>query len=149
MMGEGVDRLSLQELLDREGVNPDAYDLDGRPVEDGLTLDLDSGMGRVLYTERGHSRVIRGFTSEDAACNFLAEELVSCEWNLFKVVASSPYGGVSEPEFLAHWLGSVGMAWGVIPEADVRFSYRPGRHGGTVICLGIRRTFLRARDLDH
>lgn len=144
-----MDRQGLRELLDEECVNPGAYDLDGRPVEDGLTLVLESGVCRVLYTERGHSSVLREFATEEETCGFLAEELLKSEWDLFKVVASSPYGRVSEPEFLAHWLGSVGVPWGVIPQADVRFSYRPGRHGETLICLGVRRKFLRAHGLDR
>lgn len=140
-----MDREGLRELLDRECVDPGVYDLDGQPVEDGLTLDG----ARVLYTERGRSSVYRAFATENEACAFLAEELLRNEWDLFKIVASSPYGGVSEPEFLAHWLASVGLACGAVGQEDFRVSYTPGQSGGTVIRLGVRRKFLRAHGLDY
>jgi hypothetical protein len=57
-------------------VHPAAYDLNGHPLEDRLSLDFSGGGYKALYTERGCSNVIRGFAGEEAACRFLADELM-------------------------------------------------------------------------
>ena len=144
-----MDRRGLQEFLDDEGVLPAGYDLDGRGVEDGLTLDSSAGNHKVLYTERGQSRTMREFTSEDEACRYLADELLRYEPYRFAVVASSPHHGVSAQEYLDHWLGANGLTLSEITDDDFRIGFMPGRTGGTVIRLSVRRTFLRARGLDR
>lgn len=146
----GVDRRGLQELLDDEGVLSAAYDLDGRNVEDGLTLDHSSGRFRVLYTERGRAGVRREFDSEDEACRFLAAELLRYEPYRFAVVASSPDRGVSAAEYLEHWLGANGLSRNEITDDDFRIGHVPGRSAGSsTLTLSVRRTFLRARGLDE
>jgi hypothetical protein len=143
-----VDRHGLREFLDNAGVLRAAYDLDGRGVEDGLTLDLSDGRYKVLYTERGNSSLRREFASEDEACRFLADELLRYEPYRFEVVDSSPHRGVSAQEFLEHWLGANGLTLSDMTDDDFRIGFTPGRSGGTEIRLSVRRTFLRARGLD-
>ena len=135
--------------MNDEGVLAAAYDLDGRHVEDGLTLDDSSGRFRVLYTERGRASVWREFDSEDEACRFLAAELLRYEPYRFAVVASSPDRGVSAAEYLEHWLGANGLSLSEITDDDFRIGHMPGRSAGSsMLTLSIRRTFLRARGLE-
>jgi len=156
-----MDRRSLREFLNEAGVHPYAYDLDGHGVEDGLTLDVDGDEWRILYTERGQSSTYRRFATEDEACRFLADELMRYEPYRFAVVATSPHNGVSAREYLEHWLGANRLTRSEITDDDFRIAVVPattgatgiegmaGTTGNTVIRLSIRRTFLRARGLDH
>ena len=144
-----MDRRDLREFLDDAGVLPAVYDLNGRGVEDGLTLDSSAGTYKVLYTESGQSSTLREFTSEDAACRCLADELLRYESYRFAVVASSPHHGVSAQEYLEHWLGANGLTRSEITDDDFRIVLIPGRSGDPVIQLSVRHTFLRAHGLNR
>src|ERR671930_2298568 len=49
-----VDQMSLQDLLDRERVRRDSYDLDGSAHDEALCLEPGTGGWIVLYSERGN-----------------------------------------------------------------------------------------------
>jgi hypothetical protein len=69
---------TLRALLDHEGVRRDAYCLDGEtPEYEALCLDGSGDAWTVYYFERGLHTGERAFTSEDEACQYLADRLLS------------------------------------------------------------------------
>ena len=72
-----MNRKSLQVLLVAEGVDPDAYRLDGEACEEARTLVIEKGGWVVFYTERGRRRENGRFETEDEACDYLASRLLA------------------------------------------------------------------------
>ena len=65
----------LKEALDRAGVNPDRYDLDGGIPRrsEGLVLVRDGHQWTVRHFERGSWYTLRSFAAEEPACRTLLE----------------------------------------------------------------------------
>jgi hypothetical protein len=72
-----VDRMSLQDLLDRERVRRDSYDLDGSAHDESLCLEPGAGGWIAFYSERGNRTGERWFETEHEACDFLANRLLA------------------------------------------------------------------------
>lgn len=71
-------REELEALLDREGVDPDAYSLTGGVPEDRYCLDqLPGGRWTTYFAERGMRQDEREFDFEAAACKALAERVLT------------------------------------------------------------------------
>jgi hypothetical protein len=71
-----MNRNDLEQRLQRERFRPDAYRLDGSPpANDGFVLGEVHGKWTVSYFERGLTRLLGEFTSEQQACERLYELL--------------------------------------------------------------------------
>jgi hypothetical protein len=70
-----MNKNELQEALNREGILPDSYDLDGGLLPEKYTLALESGIWSVYYSERGQQSGKRTFASESEACEYLLTTL--------------------------------------------------------------------------
>jgi hypothetical protein len=71
-----MNRRSLRELLEAEGVRDDAYSLDG-DRDESMCLEPITGGWAVYYSERGLRSGERRFATEDEACQFLAARLLA------------------------------------------------------------------------
>lgn len=66
-----MNRGTLRDLLDKEGIDPLAYDLDGRAGDDMYVLEFSDGGWAVFFSERGLRTTERRFDTEDEACGHL------------------------------------------------------------------------------
>lgn len=67
----------LREVLEREGIDPDAYDLRGGSPSEKYTIEPGVADWYVYYSERGKRSGENFYTTEDAACRGLLEWLLS------------------------------------------------------------------------
>lgn len=82
-----VNREELGAVLEREGVNPDAYSLDGgEGIGERYVLALRTGGWKVFYAERGQEQGRRDFDTEDEACRFLLDVLLLDTTTQFQLV---------------------------------------------------------------
>jgi hypothetical protein len=73
---EPLTRETLRSLLEREGYQPDAYNLDNRKdLDDVFVLGWEGKKWVVWYAERGSRHSRRKHPTEDAACRDLLERL--------------------------------------------------------------------------
>lgn len=68
-----VNRDLLQKLLDKEGIDPSAYSLDGGSPFEAYVLEERAPSWTVYYSERGLRSGEVEFESEDEACSYLLE----------------------------------------------------------------------------
>lgn len=71
--------MNLYELrleLNKYGINPAAYGLNGGYVDEALVIDHAARGWSVYYCERGQRQSAQYFDTEDAACRYLFE----CLW---------------------------------------------------------------------
>lgn len=66
-----MNRDELRAALDREGVRPSAYSLDGREPENRYVLAIRDGGWAVYFCERGREIDVEEFETEDEACSEL------------------------------------------------------------------------------
>jgi len=67
-------KTELQKRLEREGVDPTAYSLDGGTNwYDAYCLDQAGQKWVVYFAERGEQQSPREFSTESAACEYLLE----------------------------------------------------------------------------
>lgn len=66
-----MDRRTLRDLLDKEGIDRLAYDLDGRAEDDTYVLESSEGGWAVFFSERGLRTTETRFDTEDEACGHL------------------------------------------------------------------------------
>lgn len=66
-----MDRGALRDLLDAEGIDPLAYDLEGREEDDVYVLGSSEGGWTVYFSERGLRTAEVRFGTEDEACAHL------------------------------------------------------------------------------
>ena len=64
-----VDRVSLREALDREGIAPSSYSLDGDDPDNRYVLAVRPGAWGVLFYARGREMDRVEFDTEDEACS--------------------------------------------------------------------------------
>jgi hypothetical protein len=70
----------LKKILDKDGVNPIFYSLDGstkRAWIGATILERKEDCWLVYYFERGNKSHLIQFSSEDEACKYLLEKLLS------------------------------------------------------------------------
>jgi len=65
----------LQEILNRERILTDSYDLDGGLLSERLTLARRGDRWAVYYSERGVESGYREFYTESEACEYLLSVL--------------------------------------------------------------------------
>jgi hypothetical protein len=66
-----VDRGSVRAALDREGIAPSSYSLDGDDLENGYVLAIRRGGWAVFFYARGREIDRADFETEDEACSEL------------------------------------------------------------------------------
>ena len=66
----------LREILDREGIDPNAYDLRGGQPNEKYTIESGVGGWFVYYSERGKRTDEAFFATEETACQNLLERLL-------------------------------------------------------------------------
>ena len=69
--GATVNKQDLKQVLEREGIRPDAFDLDGGHVSERYTLSESHGLWSVYYSERGLESGRRTCAVESDACEYL------------------------------------------------------------------------------
>lgn len=68
----------LKGILDKNKINSNSYSLDGGVPHDKHVLSReDNGMWEVYYSERGGKFEVERFNSEEEACNFFLERILS------------------------------------------------------------------------
>lgn len=70
-VAEPLTRERLRGLLEREAVNPLAYNLEGSHGDDAYVIAARAGGWAVFYAERGQEVGRRTFDTEDDACHYL------------------------------------------------------------------------------
>jgi hypothetical protein len=71
-----VNRQSLKELLEREGIDPSSYSLEGGMPVEAYVLESGPSSWSVYYSERGLRTGEVTFASEDEACSRMFEMLL-------------------------------------------------------------------------
>lgn len=71
-----VDRGPLREALDREGIAPSSYSLDGEDPENRYVLAVRPGAWAVFFYARGRVMDRAEFDTEDEACSELLLKVV-------------------------------------------------------------------------
>jgi hypothetical protein len=71
-----LNRCELREILDREGVDPNAYELQGGHPNEKYTIEAGVGGWLVYYSERGKRTDEAFFGTEEAACRDLLQRLL-------------------------------------------------------------------------
>jgi hypothetical protein len=136
-----VNRDQLRELLDREGVNPAAYSLEGGHPPETYVLDSRPGRWAVYYSERGLEQGFREFVTEHEACESLLDELRHDETTHFHLVVGPLPPSEADAEFDRwrdeHQLGEESLS----PE-DVRIDNPVLRPGESVRRYWVRGTKL-------
>ena len=66
-----MNRRTVRDLLDKEGIDRLAYDLDGRADDDTYVLESSGSGWTVFFSERGLRTTERRFDTEDEACGHL------------------------------------------------------------------------------
>ena len=72
-----MDRSELRLMLERSKIRREVYDLTGRECTECYRLEHIAGGWVVYYSERGVRSGERLFPSEDEACRYLAERLLT------------------------------------------------------------------------
>jgi hypothetical protein len=114
-----MNRRSLRDLLDVEGVDRRSYRLDGSSLDEALSLARVSGGWRVWFTERGQAVDAHEFETEDEACLYLAERLLSDDSNRWLLVAG-PADTDTADQRLQAWLESVGISRQDLTRSELR-----------------------------
>jgi hypothetical protein len=66
-----MNKHNLKQILEDEGIRPDAYDLNGGHESERYTLRESWGVWSVYYSERGIESGTRTFTTESEACEYM------------------------------------------------------------------------------
>lgn len=70
-----MNKQMLQQLLDKEGIRRDCYDLEGGLPPEKYVLAHEGHLWSVYYSEHGLQSNKRQFPTEDEACEYLLAEL--------------------------------------------------------------------------
>lgn len=70
-----MNKIQLQEILNREGYNPRAYCLDGAEPSECYVLSDERSRWCVYYSERGNRNDEKCYPSETEACEDLLQRL--------------------------------------------------------------------------
>jgi hypothetical protein len=105
--------------MDREGVDPDAYRLDGQPRDEALILEIEAGGWCVYFSERGLRNGEMHFDTEHDACEEMAQMLLRDLTNRYVLVV-----GPADPTDADHlfdaWLADHCMTRADLNPDDVR-----------------------------
>ena len=71
-----MNKKELKNILDKEGINPSAYCLDGGLPNEQYVLSDDNERWSVYYSERGIRSNMNNFSSEGEACNYILHLLL-------------------------------------------------------------------------
>lgn len=74
-----MDRKTLKEIADREGILADAFSLDGQDQEQRYVLTIEEGGWSTYFVERGERVGVEHFETEDDACEYLLQQLLGDE----------------------------------------------------------------------
>jgi hypothetical protein len=66
-----MNRETLEQILNTEGIRPDAYDLEGIGRDESYVLSGGPDNWSVYYSERGLKTGERRFPTETSACQYL------------------------------------------------------------------------------
>jgi hypothetical protein len=75
-----MDREELKKVLDKEGVKPVYYSLNGLsggPYNGAIILEKEGNKWLYYYFERGSKHSLQYFNTEDEACRYMLQELTS------------------------------------------------------------------------
>lgn len=111
-------RERLRQLLDREGVDPGAYSLDGERRDECLILEIQPGGWCVYYSERGLRSGEMHFETEDEACDEMARLLLADRGNRYVLVVG-PLPPEEADEAFDLWLGEHGFVRSELPPDDI------------------------------
>lgn len=103
-----MDRCELRKVLDREGINPSAYCLDGGHGSEQYVIDIRVDGWVVYYSERGLESALCEFATEDEACRYLLEQLRRDSTTHFHLVVG-PLGADDADAAFAAWLEAAGL----------------------------------------
>jgi hypothetical protein len=137
-----MNRRSLRDLLDVEGVSRGSYRLDGSSCDEALSLGPTTEGWRIWFTERGQQSAMRELETEDEACDFLADRLLSDDGNRWVLVAG-PAGAVAADDELDAWLDALGVTRRDLTRAQLRTEDLPWTATETRRRHWILRTFSR------
>jgi hypothetical protein len=113
-----MNRQSLRDLLDVEGVDRQAYRLDGSSLDEALSLAPVTGGWQVWFTERGQAsnvRVRNGRRSLSLPCGLLLAD-DSNRW----VLVAGPADADAADQQLQAWLKSVGTSRHDLTRSKIR-----------------------------
>ena len=71
-----MNRQTLKELLDREGIDPSSYSLEGGMPVEAYVLEFSPSSWSVYYSERGLRTAEETYASEEEACSRMLEMLL-------------------------------------------------------------------------
>lgn len=137
-----VNRTGLCELLDREGVDPDAYSVDGARRNECLILEVEPGGWCVYYSERGLRSGEQHFDTEDEACEEMAQMLLRDQSNRYVLVVG-PLEPDAADEAFGAWLSGHGFNRESLRRDDWRVDNPVLRAGEQSRRYWMRRTVLR------
>ena len=104
-----VSRDELAEILDREGINPNSYALDGGHPSERYVLDVGPNGCAVYYSERGRETGRREFATEDEACRHLLDTLRQDRTTHFHLVVG-PLPAAEADAAFESWKTANGLA---------------------------------------
>jgi len=137
-----MNRTGLHELLDREGVDPDAYSLEGARRDECLILEVGAGGWCVYYSERGLRSGERHFETEDDACEEMAQMLLRDHGNRYQLVVGPLEPDAADRAFDL-WLAEHDFRAETLRPDDVRVDNPVLRAGEQSRRYWLRRTLLR------
>jgi hypothetical protein len=115
----GVNRRSLRDLLDVEGVDRRAYRVDGTSLEQALSLGPVDGGWKVWFTERGQQTNLIELETEDEACSYPADRILGSDENRW-VLAAGPADPATADRDLDAWLAQMGVSRQDLRASDIR-----------------------------
>ena len=133
-----TNRQELTEILRREGINPDAYALDGGHDGERYVIDVRPGGWAVYYSERGLESGRRDFETEDEACRYLLALLRDDPTTHFHLVVGPLPPDEADAAF-REWLNSAGLTG--IDDSDWKMD-NPTLTAGIVRRYWVRGTLL-------
>ncbi|MDM7999793.1 MAG: hypothetical protein QUS33_07310 [Dehalococcoidia bacterium] len=83
-----MNRYDLKAALERERIRPYLYSIVGLtapPKEQQYVLEEEQGKWLVYYFERGERDQLRVFESEDEACRYLLDRIVTMPWSHLRI----------------------------------------------------------------
>ncbi|MFN0027373.1 MAG: hypothetical protein ACKV2O_09380 [Acidimicrobiales bacterium] len=136
-----TNRQELGEILRREGINPNAYALEGGHPSERYVIDLRPAGWVVYYSERGLETGRREFDTEAEACRYLLDLLRNDPTTHFHLVVGPLPADDADLAF-ASWQHDAGLM--DINAADVRVD-NPVLADGPVRRYWVRGTVLPSR----
>ena len=135
------DRKELDDVLRREGIDPNAYALDGGHPSERYVIDGRPGGWAVYYSERGLESGRQDFATEDEACRYLLDLLRNDLTTHFHLVVG-PLPAADADAAFELWKKAYGLT--NIDASDVQAD-NPVFNAGPVRRYWVRGTLLPSR----